>query len=389
MTNTVSGEHHEIDTAQLGLRWEREGRTEKLGLCLSGGGYRAMLFHLGSLWRLNECRLLHSLDRVSSVSGGSIVAGVLGSRWNTLQFEDEVARNFASEIVRPIQRLASTTIDIPVALQRLVGLRIFRDPLAAYYNKLLFRGRTLQDLPDRPNFVFNATNLQSRSLWRYTKSYTWHYGAGLAQSLPTDELAVVVAASSSFPPFLSPLRKKLKRDDWKPTGDAAQAFLPWVVLSDGGIYDNLGLEVLLQRSQTILVSDGGATIRPKNNVLGFWPTQLYRVLQIIDNQVRTLRGRQFVSAVNSGSIAGAYWSIRTDISSYNVPGTLPFSAKETERLASIKTRLAALSPKTQMRLINWGYAVSDAALRSQKLGETFVAPVDVPFPRLVPRSCLD
>jgi NTE family protein len=49
-----------------------------IALCLSGGGYRAMLFHLGSLWRLNEAGLLPKLDRISSVSGGSIAAGVLG-----------------------------------------------------------------------------------------------------------------------------------------------------------------------------------------------------------------------------------------------------------------------------------------------------------------------
>lgn len=54
-----------------------------LALCLSGGGYRAMLFHLGSLWRLNDLHYLPRLDRVSSVSGGSITAGVLGMNWET------------------------------------------------------------------------------------------------------------------------------------------------------------------------------------------------------------------------------------------------------------------------------------------------------------------
>lgn len=42
------------------------------------GGYRAMVFHLGVLIRLNEVGLLRWLGRVSSVSGGSITAGVLG-----------------------------------------------------------------------------------------------------------------------------------------------------------------------------------------------------------------------------------------------------------------------------------------------------------------------
>jgi len=47
------------------------------GLCLSGGGYRAMLFHLGSLLRLQETGILARVNRISSVSGGSIVAGLL------------------------------------------------------------------------------------------------------------------------------------------------------------------------------------------------------------------------------------------------------------------------------------------------------------------------
>ena len=48
-----------------------------VALCLSGGGYRAMVFHLGVLWRLNETKLLSKVKRFSSVSGGSITAGVL------------------------------------------------------------------------------------------------------------------------------------------------------------------------------------------------------------------------------------------------------------------------------------------------------------------------
>lgn len=48
-----------------------------IALCLSGGGYRAMLFHLGALWRLNEWGYLPQLNRISSVSGGSITAAVL------------------------------------------------------------------------------------------------------------------------------------------------------------------------------------------------------------------------------------------------------------------------------------------------------------------------
>src|SRR5881397_1051954 len=70
-----------------------------IALCLSGGGYRAMLFHLGALWRLNELAYLPKLARISSVSGGSITAGVLGHRWHTLAFVNDVATTFQKEVV--------------------------------------------------------------------------------------------------------------------------------------------------------------------------------------------------------------------------------------------------------------------------------------------------
>src|SRR5438270_9928425 len=83
-----------------------------IALCLSGGGYRAMLFHLGALWRLNELGYLPKLARVSSVSGGSITAGVLGMHWKKLAFDGAgVSPHFTEIVVAPIRRLASVTTD--------------------------------------------------------------------------------------------------------------------------------------------------------------------------------------------------------------------------------------------------------------------------------------
>ena len=91
-----------------------------IGLCLSGGGYRAMLFHLGVVWRLAELGYLGtehrwgkhgelgSLQRVSSVSGGSITAGVLGLAWNKLDVDSAgVSERFREHVAEPIQSFAS------------------------------------------------------------------------------------------------------------------------------------------------------------------------------------------------------------------------------------------------------------------------------------------
>jgi len=76
-----------------------EGPEPGIGLALSGGGFRATLFHCGALWRLNELGYLQKLARVSSVSGGSITAGLLGLKWPKLH-------RSAEEILRAIHRCA-------------------------------------------------------------------------------------------------------------------------------------------------------------------------------------------------------------------------------------------------------------------------------------------
>src|ERR1017187_1457519 len=86
--------------------------SDGVALCLSGGGYRAMLFHLGALWRLNELAYLPKLARISSVSGGSITAGVLAHRWTKLAFVDDIATKFDEEVVATLRAMAHETIDI-------------------------------------------------------------------------------------------------------------------------------------------------------------------------------------------------------------------------------------------------------------------------------------
>jgi NTE family protein len=128
--------------------------------------------------------------------------------------------------------------------------------------KYLFDDTTLQDIVDEvpgesPCFVFNATNVQSGVLWRFMKPYMRDYRVGKVKN-PTIDLAVAVAASSAFPPVLSAV--DLDPEDFTPgsgTDLQAEEFRTQVVLTDGGVYDNLGLETAWKRYKTILVSDAG------------------------------------------------------------------------------------------------------------------------------------
>ena len=47
---------------------------KKIGLALSGGGYRAAAYHIGTLRALHQLGILDKVDVISSVSGGSITA---------------------------------------------------------------------------------------------------------------------------------------------------------------------------------------------------------------------------------------------------------------------------------------------------------------------------
>jgi len=347
-----------------------------VGLCLSGGGYRAMLFHAGALWRLNELGWLPRLSFVSSVSGGSITAGVLAVKWLGLHFGDDgAATNFDAEIVRPLRALADHTIDVSSVLTGILvpGTTVGKRTTASL-RRHLFGTATLADLPDNPRFILTATNLHSGSLWRFSKPYMrdWQVGRVLKPEVP---LAQAVAASAAFPPVLSPVTLEVDRGAWDPFETNPRGNTgPWpprkIKLSDGGVYDNLGLQPVLRRCATILVSDGGSHISYKAQVASDWARHLSRV--------RSLRKTELIDDYQRGIFRGAYWGIRADMSAYLLDAAKPVTdaldapVAASTRLAEIGTRLAAMDEATQERLIDWGYAICDVAMRGR------VEPADRP-----------
>ena len=353
-----------------------------IALCLSGGGYRAMVFHVGALWRLNELGWLPKLDRVSTVSGGSITAGVLAHGWSQLAFDgDGYGQGFEQAVVAPIRKLAGKTIDVSAGLKGIFLPGSVASFVARRYDRELFGGTTLQSLPDRPRFVFNATNLQSGVLWRFSKSYMWDYRVGKIPQ-PDEKLSIAVAASSAFPPFLSPMRLKLSPGDYEQgtgTDLEDEAYQRRPALADGGVYDNLGLETAWKRYSTVLVSDGGGRISAKERIRTNWVLQATRVLGVIDSQVRALRKRQIVGGFAAGLREGAYWSIWSHLADFALADALQVADAAATELARTPTRLAKLEAPHQERLINWGYAVCDTAMRAHVIPGTPL-PGSLPYP---------
>jgi NTE family protein len=371
-TSAAAGESHLMDDPVRHIQGEAEvGLDPGTALCLSGGGYRAMMFHLGALWRLNEAAMLPVLDRVSSVSGGSITAGVLAVNWARLGFNEAgVAEHFVSAVVEPIRAMASTSVDVTSVM---VGAGLpftsVSDRVVKAYRKHLFGKATLQDLPDRPRFVINATNLESGVLMRFSKPYLADYRVGRVNE-PDLPLAVAVAASSAFPPVLSPCTVDLEHEDWiteKGNDLTEEEFRSEIRLSDGGVYDNLGLETAWKRYSRILVSDTGSLLAADADPAWDWPRQMVRVLKVIDNQVRSLRKRQVIESLKNKRRGGMYIGIRSNPAHYPLADPLPADAAVTMELAATPTRLGAMDETVQEQLVNWGYVMCDVGLRGHVL----------------------
>ncbi len=347
---------------------------ETIGLCLSGGGYRAMIYHVGALARLNEIGILTRLDQIASVSGGSIAAGVLASGWKRLQFADGIATNFNEIVAEPLLAFAARPLDVRAVLLGLLPGRSAADAVARAYDAGLFAHATLQDLPDRPRFTFMATNLQTGSGWRFAKDYAADHRVGRIVR-PTLGLSRVVAASSAFPPFLSPVRIPFADEEVQPMPGADLHRLPFTrvaVLTDGGVYDNLGLERVWRRCRTVLVSNAGRNTPDIGAPTGRWAGQIFRTLDLVSQQAENSRKRILFGVNNLGQRRVAYWGIDTPIADYGLADGPAISAAETVAAATMRTRLNAFTSREINLLLKAGYAGASASLRARDLGDSSI-----------------
>jgi len=393
----------QVAQAADAFQWgEGEHKAQSgIGIALSGGGFRAMLFHAGALARMNELGLLSKAKRISSVSGGSIISGYLAMKWADLSksVANGTFASFKTDLVEPILSFSHQTIDIVDALTGLLPWESASGEVAKSYDSALFKGSTLQDIPDAPFFVFCATNLQTGVLWRFTKSYAGDYVIGYLDT-PKTPLAQAVAASSAFPPVLSPftLTPEGTFKDWPDGPHVPLADLPayrkQVILTDGGVYDNHGIEPIVKSYLTDFVSDGGAPFQRTATLHTDWISQLKRILDVTDNQVRARRRSDLIDrfvegkklggedklAADGHPRMGAYWGIDTDSGKVNPPDALPCNPEMTHTLAQLGTRLSDPGDPDSKRLINWGYAVADRSIRANYVGPINASSPTWPYP---------
>ena len=356
-----------------------------VALCLSGGGFRAAIFHVGALRRLNELGVLAKIDTFSCVSGGSIIGGYLASailgglsvingRYDGLE---TVLDRFLQFVRRDIRTLPTL-----VRLKRWQPAGRAPRRLQEYYDDLVGNIR-LTDLPQQPRFIFCATDLYFANSWISERAHVGDYLAGYVEPPPADwSLGKAIALSSCFPPVFDPAPAAIDPDRFKFPEDSEGKPIEisdeelaklrdarrQITLTDGGVYDNLGLEPVWKRHATILVSDGGKPLQHKFVPPGL---RILRYQDVIQNQVGALRKRWLIDTyqrakvgIDPDSFNGTYWGIMSATSSYQKKPAYGYSKGLAAEIANIRTDLNGFSPNEIAVLSKHGYELADIAIKT-------------------------
>lgn len=383
------------------------------GLALSGGGYRASLFHLGVSRRLHELGVLQQTTRLSSVSGGSILAGFLAHRMldlgrQRLEFDD-----WERDVSAPFRQVVRKDIRTGLFVRHLAWNWLVPGARARGLERALRKKlgeRRLVELPgpasDGVEFIFLATDIEYGVLWRYTADKIGNYKTGMVDTPGTMTIAHAVAASACFPPVFGPIKVK---HDGKVIAH----------VTDGGVYDNTGMQPIWLDNKVVLVSDAGTPFDYK--VPKWFGSRIMRYVDIGRNQVGALRRRAIISRLDKAyrtirveddkatdKPVGAFWRLASKHRGFLEGASDAFREEYAElkkdwygypdegdenvldsRISEVRTDLDAFTSAESRILENHGYAMADLALRrhARDIGDfdaAFKAPHrDVIDPRVV------
>jgi predicted acylesterase/phospholipase RssA len=256
---------------------------------------RASLSGLGMVRAIADAGLLDNVRYSSSVSGGSWPNALLATRYAQIADAGFTREAVDEHIVRPFVEKVSTTSVSTTMLRnswKIIGPRTRTDLLADVFDDWFGGGAKLGDLPEGCRWIFNATNLTNGARFGFERD---RVGDNDAKYIRAPELRVAdaVAASASLPGALATQRLPRPYNVY-PHGDVPK-------LVDGAVYDNLGLEPLLQIRELplIVVLDAGAptrrSVREKLGVVG----TVKKSSQVSARQTTTLRKRWFIEQLRA------------------------------------------------------------------------------------------
>lgn len=308
-----------------------ENKKRKIGLALSGGGYRAAAFHLGTMRKLNQLGVLDKIDVYSTVSGGSIIGAdyllQLNENKDYKTFETNHIKKLKQSVIGSILRSA-TFLSILFGLFCWIGLIVYLQFTRVYwlgipvlivgvmfivlkqflifpvsniietiYDSIFFKGKKLNQLPEKPLIAINSTNLETGRQFTFSKGWmgdtAYEYPENTVNSLnfkpvryKSENFSVArsVMASSCVPFAFTPV--KVASEFLENSADADKVN---PALVDGGVFDNQGVHKLTHTGRyecsTVIVSDAGNKM-PFENSHGNLITLLWRVCDLFMNRIK-------------------------------------------------------------------------------------------------------
>lgn len=349
----------------------RQSAAGKVGLALSGGGFRASLFHLGVLARLAEMDVLRHIEVLSCVSGGSIIGAYyfLAVR-HMLQTrgDSEITREDYIAIVRHCIDCMVNGIRRNVRTRSLAGglpnLRVLYDPqytrtdrIAELYDEFFYsqapgapQGRRVlmrelnivpKDSPDEdfipdrhnwrrrnkvPTLVLNATALNTGHNWQFTPSWmgesrhhvnneidsNYHLRRMYYDEAPAKHqdlpLCRAVAASSCVPGLFPPVRLMSLYEN------------KLVALVDGAIHDNQGIASLLAEDCTIcLISDGAGHMPADDEPVLHFMGVAGRSMRIVQTRLREVQHRELTALVRGSMVRMCFLHLKKGLAGDAIP----------------------------------------------------------------------
>lgn len=336
-----------------------------VGLALSGGGSRAIAFHLGCFRALHDLGLQARIQVISSVSGGSVIAAMYAySSESFSDFDDRVVellrRGLERDIVREALRLraigktvqaqlrigaASITRSLTSLSRR--GTCLWKTPPVRTFSRSeafrealrrsLFRNTLMRDVArDSLDTVINATELRTGSAFRFgsRQSGCWRFG-----SIAPEEAIVAdaVAASAAYPVLLPALDREYRFLKKGATTDPTR-----VILTDGGVFENLGVSPMepgrepsistnVFSPEYIICCDAGTGLFEDDNYPMCWPTRMYRSFLTVFKKVQDATRNRLHRLAEWGDISGFVLSYLGQ-----EDGKLPWVPPELPKRAEVK-----------------------------------------------------
>ena len=259
-------------------------RVKTLAVSLSGGGHRATLFALGALMYLVDAKANANVTSIASVSGGTLTNGMVGQalnfrNTNGIEFRERVAIPLASQIANKGTLFAPLLSKVYVAFLIVSGLVFLLIPAsveAPWYVRVLLllaglmvwgwifavrgrvcarafkvtlfspNGRTtkLSDVrKDGLDHVICATEFRSAEQVYFAGDFIYSYALGCGTPAELS-LAKAVQASADFPGGFPPVNLPTKQHQFSGAPPESEGGPPspptTMVLTDGGVYDNMG-----------------------------------------------------------------------------------------------------------------------------------------------------